>query len=955
LSVKFEKKNESVPMEPEFRLKENGVSPEKLDDSSSQGSTAVLESSSSQDTPPVIRGPSLLESYSPKKKPEATRKPLNSIVPANDKLENSRAQVSMTDKLNMDELSKNDSSESFCDELREIVCGKPEKRELSSFDLCVSQAVPYESPEIVMTQDYNVDDKEDFTNKISDEGQHISADSSLNISEDKHVTSSFSTPDMQAQHHSTPHQSSELCDKENGLINSQDSNLEEHSFYFTHSSVTANKKDGSLHIQFIGEKKSDIQKCVSFLGSQVGIFLDNLIEKSSFHCPYSADISSSSKSKSSGSGNELLRAAISNSSKQFPNEANVNIPCLQLANSITSSEDSPFKQDQSTQVAFKDTPKSARKRTKSGCRRSSKNARSLSVIDENKDEDNIRGTKRKLETGSSSIPLQGAQSWEEEGGEKRVEDQIRKDDEFQSASYDFDTPLEIEDGRRQMSSKVGKNFNKAATPSKKHLKTAESLCLIKEEDAAETLGTKVASSDVIRISDEEFSVKANNSFQKVLSKSVELKPNLDVYSQYGRFYYPAKLGQHTKADKWEVNFLDGIKIEVGHVRVIPVQYIPKGTLVYCECHDARMKLPGIIVGYKSNGEVDYIVELDNGDVRIVPRMKVILSTEQMKLLLSEAPEIRTPCLDLDNVICGKRKRVQRMELQSPSTKCRAKKDAVLDGTESEVDRGVATPRRSAKKLIMEDIDKPQQKESKLLQPRISTPKQIFEGYGFLLTKKEVLSDIDDDMSDTERTFIMVDFNKTELRMMIQDRGGVVFDDFMSSQLHPKLQILVISNRACRTEKFVYALAAGFPPVHNAWVTDSIRRDSILAYTQYLLPSAIFESEIIEWKPRWKTLNGKKILIASDDVNFVQFWCSVLVVAGASKVTHFDKFLAVSPLEYDFIFGKMPEEQEESDKKLISILKNLMPNLPGVTNLWGIYCLANGLFELNHDEPHFTLW
>ena len=60
----------------------------------------------------------------------------------------------------------------------------------------------------------------------------------------------------------------------------------------------------------------------------------------------------------------------------------------------------------------------------------------------------------------------------------------------------------------------------------------------------------------------------------------------------------------------------------------------------------------------------------------------------------------------------------------------------------------------------------------------------------------MLSDIDDDMSDTERTFIMVDFNKTELRALIQDRGGVVFDDFMSSQVNNFITYYTVKGFVC---------------------------------------------------------------------------------------------------------------------------------------------------------------
>lgn len=51
--------------------------------------------------------------------------------------------------------------------------------------------------------------------------------------------------------------------------------------------------------------------------------------------------------------------------------------------------------------------------------------------------------------------------------------------------------------------------------------------------------------------------------------------------------------------------------------------------------------------------------------------------------------------------------------------------------------------------------------------------------------------------------------------------------------------LLVSDKPHRTLKYFLALASDFPCVHFNWIKDSVEKDTLMPYEDYLLPTGVF--------------------------------------------------------------------------------------------------------------------
>lgn len=99
-------------------------------------------------------------------------------------------------------------------------------------------------------------------------------------------------------------------------------------------------------------------------------------------------------------------------------------------------------------------------------------------------------------------------------------------------------------------------------------------------------------------------------------------------------------------------------------------------------------------------------------------------------------------------------------------------------------------------------------------------KQLFLGFSFILTKasRPLEVDPDDITDDLEPYMDPTPYYKEYIRRQLLAGGGKVLERFELSCLQPDDEtVLLVSNRPCRTERYIRAIAANIRAVSHDWV------------------------------------------------------------------------------------------------------------------------------------------
>ena len=114
---------------------------------------------------------------------------------------------------------------------------------------------------------------------------------------------------------------------------------------------------------------------------------------------------------------------------------------------------------------------------------------------------------------------------------------------------------------------------------------------------------------------------------------------------------------------------------------------------------------------------------------------------------------------------------------------------------------------------------------------LPTKKNLFRGYGFILTGSDVISVPDENSPREEEQVVYI---RDDVIKQIKTGGGEVLDKFPKD--NPRESCFLLSNESHTTAKYFNALVLGVPCVSHAWVRDCCVENRLINFKSYLLPA-----------------------------------------------------------------------------------------------------------------------
>ncbi|XP_021358532.1 uncharacterized protein LOC110453742 isoform X2 [Mizuhopecten yessoensis] len=198
-----------------------------------------------------------------------------------------------------------------------------------------------------------------------------------------------------------------------------------------------------------------------------------------------------------------------------------------------------------------------------------------------------------------------------------------------------------------------------------------------------------------------------------------------------------------------------------------------------------------------------------------------------------------------------------------------------------------TPRRSPRKARIGLFH-----TNRDVRPRRKTT--LFRGMVFLLThvdkmaaqkeeEKMILEDSSLDVSTDDSSphdEPAIPFDKNELKILIEDGGGIVLDKYSEPEVSSARQCILLSDTYQRTVKYFQFLAAGRLCLSHVWVYDCCSEDKLMDYKAYLLQSGISleKRRLIEWKPTCNLLVNMRIMVESTTDRFREEWTNIIQIS-----------------------------------------------------------------------------
>ena len=138
---------------------------------------------------------------------------------------------------------------------------------------------------------------------------------------------------------------------------------------------------------------------------------------------------------------------------------------------------------------------------------------------------------------------------------------------------------------------------------------------------------------------------------------------------------------------------------------------------------------------------------------------------------------------------------------------------------------------------------------------LPTNKDLFRGYGFILTGSDVRS-ISNENSDQEDEQVYI---RDDVIMQIRTGGGEVLDKFPED--YPRDSCFLLSNVCKTTAKYFNALVLGVPCLSHAWVRDCCLEKRLISYKNYLLPAGknLITERLVEEQNYRDALRGLKVI------------------------------------------------------------------------------------------------
>ena len=133
-------------------------------------------------------------------------------------------------------------------------------------------------------------------------------------------------------------------------------------------------------------------------------------------------------------------------------------------------------------------------------------------------------------------------------------------------------------------------------------------------------------------------------------------------------------------------------------------------------------------------------------------------------------------------------------------------------------------------------------------------KDVFRGYGFVLTGSDVTSSLNENSPGEEDEVYIRDDVTTQIRT----GGGEVLKKFHED--YPRDSCFLLSNTCQTTAKYFNALVLGVPCLSHAWVRDCCAENRLISYNSYMLPAGrdLITEQLVEVQNYRNALGGLKV-------------------------------------------------------------------------------------------------
>eukprot|EP00095_Tigriopus_kingsejongensis_P010633 maker-scaffold1028_size131186-snap-gene-0.56 protein:Tk10633 transcript:maker-scaffold1028_size131186-snap-gene-0.56-mRNA-1 annotation:"PREDICTED: uncharacterized protein LOC593800" len=450
-------------------------------------------------------------------------------------------------------------------------------------------------------------------------------------------------------------------------------------------------------------------------------------------------------------------------------------------------------------------------------------------------------------------------------------------------------------------------------------------------------------------------------------------------------FWPATILSHEIDDVWKVKFTDGVVKDLRTQDLIPATCLARGheVNVFFDGKDQGNYKSGKLVSFPDQTDgLSFQVEFHDSEdapaqeTRLIAHTKVFLNTDQARYIQRDlGGPWSTPTvsktgseISLDNIVDSGRRRTAKViamssPVSTPKSTPRGRKrggprietSAVETETEDSARKSTMKKRNPRRKIFVTTDDEtndetpdsrwPTRRNARKGTPQGEASKPLFKGMKFLLTQgtKSTVSHIDtetDDGSDHDQSGTIVEdsFNKREIRRVLEQNGGTVLKSFPGAHQNVPKELLIISERECKTMSFLLSLAYGFPRINFKWVLDSVREHDPLPIKHYHLPVGVsrLNGLVVEHRQGnlFELFKGQTILLACSNSQLNDDWKPLLNRLGGHVCSKTKGKIDRKLPKLDVVVAEAP-----SPADLISDAQS--KNIPVVNTEWVIQSLIHG--------------
>ncbi|XP_046850208.1 uncharacterized protein LOC124443738 [Xenia sp. Carnegie-2017] len=412
---------------------------------------------------------------------------------------------------------------------------------------------------------------------------------------------------------------------------------------------------------------------------------------------------------------------------------------------------------------------------------------------------------------------------------------------------------------------------------------------------------------------------------------------------FDKHYYPGIVeSTFSHPGEYRVRFDDG-NVRTLHEDCIIIvdDFLPDQQVMFCKKAGGGY-IDGVVKETFMNGvEEVHKVKSCNNEVVDCPRRNVMLSAEQAAMFLSlnehvencrttngekslsKVTNFEYTTSPRSTILCEKRETASARPTNQKNREIVRKSQKGSSGKCGHGKKNVGNRRKSPRKINS-------------CGGILSKNKDLFCGYGFVLTGKNVTYSLNDSESREEQQI----YTKNDVKAQLKACGGEILDGFQDDI--SVNSCFLLSNTCQTTAKYFHALVLNVPCISHVWIRDCCVENRLIGFQSYLLPAGkdIINDELIENQSYRGALRGLKVhLVGPSD--FQLDWKKVLKAAGCQMVSK----LPPNPLQ------TLQQSQHEPICDVIivgsshvmhsTIQKSKLLNIPAVTIHWLKQCIITG--------------